>query len=99
MKLETEAKESHAGHTAGALSALKDPRVLALALIYFGTSAGLYTLGLWAPLIIREFGFTPWETGLLTGVPSVVAVVAMILWAKHSDRTEERTCHVVLPCL
>jgi ACS family tartrate transporter-like MFS transporter len=98
LKTEAEAKQSHAGHTAGALSALRDPRVLALALIYFGTSAGLYTLGLWAPLIIRQYGFDPFQTGLLAGVPSIVAVVAMILWAKHSDRTEERTWHVVIPC-
>ncbi|WP_109480841.1 MFS transporter [Paraburkholderia sp. C35] len=98
LKSEADARKSHAGHTAGALSALRDPRVLALALIYFGTSAGLYTLGLWAPLIIRQFGFTAFETGLLNGIPSILAVVAMILWAKHSDRSEERTWHVVIPC-
>jgi ACS family tartrate transporter-like MFS transporter len=99
LKAEAEARESHAGHTAGALSALRDPRVLALALIYFGTSAGLYTLGLWAPLIIRQYGFGSFETGLIAGIPSVLAVIAMILWARHSDRTEERTWHVVLPCV
>lgn len=99
LKAEADARESHAGHTAGALSALRDPRVLALALIYFGTSAGLYTLGLWAPLIIRQYGFGSFETGLIAGIPSVLAVVAMILWAKHSDRTEERTWHVVIPCV
>ncbi|MDB5761956.1 MAG: transporter [Herminiimonas sp.] len=99
LKAEADAKQSHAGHTAGALSALRDPRVLTLALIYFGTSAGLYTLGLWAPLIIRQYGFSVWETGLLAGIPSVLAVVAMILWARHSDRTEERTWHVVIPCV
>jgi MFS transporter, ACS family, tartrate transporter len=99
LKVEAGARESHAGHTAGALSALRDPRVLALALIYFGTSAGLYTLGLWAPLIIRQYGFGSFETGLIAGIPSVLAVVAMVLWAKHSDRTEERTWHVVIPCV
>jgi ACS family tartrate transporter-like MFS transporter len=99
LKAEADARESHAGHTAGALGALRDPRVLALALIYFGTSAGLYTLGLWAPLIIRQYGFGSFETGLIAGIPSVLAVVAMILWAKHSDRTEERTWHVVIPCV
>ncbi|MGF6917492.1 MFS transporter [Paraburkholderia sp. 40] len=98
LKLEADARHAHAGHTAGALSALRDPRVLALALIYFGTSAGLYTLGLWAPLIIRQYGFGTFETGLLAGVPSVLAVIAMVLWAKHSDRTDERTWHVVIPC-
>ncbi|TKC87710.1 MFS transporter [Trinickia terrae] len=96
---EASEKRAHAGHTGAALSALRDPRVLALALIYFGTSAGLYTLGIWAPLIIKQFGFSALETGLLTGVPSVLAVVAMVLWARHSDRTQERTWHVVLPCL
>ncbi|WP_035466019.1 MFS transporter [Burkholderia sp. WSM2232] len=99
LKTEADARQSHAGHTAGALSALRDPRVLALALIYFGTSAGLYTLGLWAPLIIRQYGFDAFQTGLLAGIPSIVAVVVMILWAKHSDRTEERTWHVVIPCV
>jgi MFS transporter, ACS family, tartrate transporter len=99
LKTEADAKHSQAGHTAGALSALRDPRVMALALIYFGTSAGLYTLGLWAPLIIRQYGFGSFETGLLAGVPSIVAVIAMVLWAKHSDRTEERTWHVVIPCV
>jgi len=99
LKAEADARELHAGHTAGALSALRDPRVLALALIYFGTSAGLYTLGLWAPLIIRQYGFGSFETGLIAGIPSVLAVIAMILWARHSDRTEERTWHVVLPCV
>jgi MFS transporter, ACS family, tartrate transporter len=98
LRAEADARQGHAGHTAGALSALRDPRVLALALIYFGTSAGLYTLGLWAPLIIRQFGFSALETGLINGIPSVIAVIAMILWARHSDRTQERTWHVVIPC-
>ena len=99
LDAEAGARKSRSGHTAGAMNALRDPRVLALALIYFGTSAGLYTLGLWAPLIIRQFGFTPLETGLLNGIPSVLAVIAMILWARHSDKTEERTWHVVIPCV
>jgi ACS family tartrate transporter-like MFS transporter len=99
LKSEAETKKGGHGHTASAWSALKDLRVLALALIYFGTSAGLYTLGLWAPLMIREFGFTPFQTGLLSGVPSVVAVVAMVWWARHSDRSGERTWHVVIPCV
>lgn len=99
LKTEADARQSHVGHTAGALSALRDPRVRALALIYFGTSAGLYTLGLWAPLIIKQYGFDAFQTGLLAGIPSIVAVVVMILWAKHSDRTEERTWHVVIPCV
>ena len=88
-----------AGHTRGAWAALGDPRVLALALIYLGTSAGLYTLGLWSPLILKQYGFTPFQTGLVNALPSFAAVAAMIAWARHSDRTLERTWHVVIPCV
>ncbi|MEJ1978505.1 MAG: MFS transporter [Acetobacteraceae bacterium] len=82
-----------------ALWALTDPRVLALALVYFGTSAGLYTLGLWAPQIIGQFGFSPLQIGFINVIPNAIAIVGMILWARRSDRTGERTWHVVLPCL
>jgi MFS transporter, ACS family, tartrate transporter len=99
LAAEANAKQSNAGHTTGILHALRDGRVLALALVYFGTSAGLYTLGLWAPTIIRQFGYSALQTGLLNAIPSVIAVVAMILWARHSDRGGERTWHVVIPCL
>lgn len=78
---------------------LADSRVLALALIYFGTSAGLYTLGIWAPQIINQFGLSTMQVGFLNAVPPTLAVIAMVLWARHSDKTNERTWHVVAACL
>jgi len=78
---------------------LTDPRVLALSLVYFGTSAGLYTLGVWAPQIIKGFGLSNMAVGFLNAVPPTVAVVAMYLWSRHSDRSNERTWHVVIACL
>jgi ACS family tartrate transporter-like MFS transporter len=78
---------------------LADIRVLALSLVYFGTSAGLYTLGIWAPQIIKSFGLSSFHVGLINAVPAVFAVVAMILWARNSDRKGERTWHVVSACL
>jgi len=78
---------------------LTDSRVIALSLIYFGTSAGLYTLGVWSPQIIKSFGLSNMEVGLLNAVPPTIAVVAMYLWSWHSDRTNERTWHVVIACL
>jgi ACS family tartrate transporter-like MFS transporter len=78
---------------------LADLRVLALSLIYFGTSAGLYTLGIWAPQIIKEFGLSSLQVGFLNAVPPTVAVIAMVLWARHSDKTNERTWHVVAACI
>jgi ACS family tartrate transporter-like MFS transporter len=95
-----EAVSSESDHSwRAALVTLRDPRVLALGLVYFGTSAGLYTLGIWSPQMIAQFGTTPLMTGLLNAVPPIFAIVAMILWARHSDRTRERTWHVVLACM
>jgi ACS family tartrate transporter-like MFS transporter len=78
---------------------LADVRVLALSLVYFGTSAGLYTLGIWAPQIIKSFGLSSLQVGLVNAIPAVFAVVGMILWARNSDKTGERTWHVVGACL
>jgi ACS family tartrate transporter-like MFS transporter len=83
----------------GALWAVvRDPRVLALTLVYVGSSAGLYVLGLWSPLILNQFGYSAMTIGWLNSAPSFVAVVCMILWARHSDRTLERAWHVAIPC-
>ena len=97
MSAESASKAATANHSIW--RGLADPRVLALSLIYFGASAGLYTLGVWAPQIIKQFGLSPLKVGFLNAVPATVAVIAMVLWARHSDRTGERTWHVVLACL
>jgi ACS family tartrate transporter-like MFS transporter len=83
----------------GIVSGLANPRVLALSLIYFGTSAGLYTLGIWAPQIIRQLGVSSMTVGLLNAIPPIVSVVAMVFWSRHSDRTGERKWHVALACM
>ena len=54
-------------------------------------------LGLWSPLILKQFGYSALTIGWLNSAPSFVAVVAMIAWAYHSDRTLERTWHVAIP--
>ena len=97
MNTETAKKAGRASHSVW--RGLADLRVLALALVYFGTSAGLYTLGIWAPQIIKEFGLSSLQVGFINALPGAVAVVAMVLWARHSDRTGERTWHVVLACI
>jgi MFS transporter, ACS family, tartrate transporter len=97
MNAEVASKAAVAGHSIW--HGLADIRVLALALVYFGTSAGLYTLGVWAPQIIKQFGLSSLEVGFLNAVPPSTAVVVMIWWARHSDRTSERTWHVVLACV
>ena len=90
-------RQSAAHHSAW--QGLFDKRVLALALVYFGTSAGLYTLGIWSPQIIKTMGLSPMAIGLLNAVPAVIAVAAMVLWARHSDKSGERPWHVIAACV
>jgi MFS transporter, ACS family, tartrate transporter len=97
MDAEVAARAGAASHSPW--KALVDPRVLALAIIYFGTSAGLYTLGIWAPSIIKQLGVSTMTVGFLNMVPPTLSVVAMYLWSWHSDRSGERTWHVVIACL
>jgi MFS transporter, ACS family, tartrate transporter len=79
--------------------ALSDWKVLALALAYFGTSAGLYTVGIWSPFIIKGLGFSIMKVSLLVAIPNFIAVVGMLLWSQNSDRTQERYYHAALACL
>ncbi len=86
-------------HSHNPWAALTDWKVLALSFAYFGTSAGLYTIGFWAPLIIKRFGFAPFHLGLLVAIPNLVAVAGMIFWSRNSDRTGERYWHAAIACL
>jgi ACS family tartrate transporter-like MFS transporter len=79
--------------------ALADWKVLALSLAYFGTSAGLYTIGFWAPLIVKGLGFSLLKVGLLVAIPNLIAVIGMVLWSRNSDRTGERYWHAAIACL
>jgi ACS family tartrate transporter-like MFS transporter len=97
MNAEADKKAGAASHSVW--RGLADPRVIALSLVYFGTSAGLYTLGIWAPQIIKEFGLSSFQVGFLNSLPGIVAIAAMVIWARHSDRSGERTWHVVGACL
>lgn len=98
MQAEEQARAVKQGHSS-VWRGLADRRVFALALVYFGTSAGLYTLGIWSPQIIHAFGASSMNIGFLNAFPAVIGVIAMILWARHSDRTGERSWHVIGACL
>lgn len=78
---------------------LLDPRVLAIALIYFGANATNYGLSFFLPQIVKNFGLTNLQTGFVTSLPYVVGVIGMVLWGRHSDRTLERKWHIALALL
>jgi ACS family tartrate transporter-like MFS transporter len=96
--MQAEEKRS-AGHEHSTWKALIDWRVLTLALAYFGTSAGLYTGGIWAPLMVKNLGYSVLVVGFLVAIPNLVAVIGMLIWSWNSDRTGERYIHAAIACL
>ncbi len=84
---------------------LTRPRVWALAFVYFGGVYGLYALGFFLPTIIKGFeqqygtSYGVVERGFINAIPYVLGAVAMIVWARHGDRTKERVWHVAGPLI
>jgi len=74
---------------------LRAPKVWRLAGVYFLNTLVTYGVFLWLPKILRDLsGTSGWRLGLLTSIPFVAALVAMIAIGRHSDRTGERKGHV-----
>ena len=72
-------------------------QVLLLALTYAGASAASNGLSIWQPQILKSFGLTNMQTGLINSVPFAVASIAMIVWARYSDRRGNRVSTSILP--
>jgi len=48
------------------------------------------------PKIIKNFGVSDTQTGLLSALPFVFGAIGMVLLGRHSDRTTERKGHVAV---
>ena len=92
------ALRSHAAQ-APLWGALREPKLLLFAAIYFGSTASSYGLTFWTPQIVKSYGLSNFATGLLNSVPYGFASVAMILWGRHSDQMRERRWHLAIPFL
>ena len=79
-------------------TALKDPRVLVLALIQFGFTTGSYGVGIWLPQIIKIHFHANLTVGFVSAGPYVIASIAMLLWAGVVDRSGKRIGNLILTC-
>ena len=80
-------------------AALRNPRLLAIALVAFGNAVALYGIQLWLPQMIKGMGFSNLATGLVTALPYIAGATAMILWGRSSDRRRERIWHIAIALL
>jgi D-galactonate transporter len=96
-----DADRQQAGNrTHGFGDALRNPRVWLLTAIYFCLVSANPTFGFWGPTLISGMGVTSNTTiGLLSAVPYVAAMVALVWVGRSSDRLLERRYHCALSCL
>lgn len=85
----------------GLFAELTSPTVLKFAAVYFCLVNTLAMVAIWTPLIVKSFssGASNRTIGLLAAIPQVVTIVTMIWWGRHSDISQERRWHVMLPML
>ncbi|CAI0735752.1 Inner membrane transport protein RhmT [Serratia grimesii] len=79
-------------------SMLKSSAFTKMWLICFCTVMGQGGLAFWVPTIIRDTGVVSvMDIGLLTMLPYMLAVVAMLAAARSSDKHRERRWHIIVP--
>lgn len=76
------------------LHALKDKRVLLLALFYLPVTLSIYGLGLWLPTLIKQFGGSDLTTGFVSSVPYVFGIIGLLFIPRSSDRLNDRYGHL-----
>jgi MFS transporter, ACS family, tartrate transporter len=88
------------GHTHDIWRALRDPRVLQIALVFLFMLGANYGYTFSAPSILQRLtGWNATKVGFLISVMNVLAAAGMVLNALHSDRRRERYWHVAVPFL
>jgi ACS family tartrate transporter-like MFS transporter len=96
-----EQRELEESHKTGAQSlsvkqTLINPRVWHLACIGFASAFGGYTFSFWLPQMMRSLlaGRSNTVVGLGVMIPNLLALIAMIVVSRHSDRTLQRRYHM-----
>ncbi|TDF84179.1 MFS transporter [Pseudomonas sp. H9] len=84
------------------LQEMLSPTVLLFSLVYFCLVNTLAMIAVWTPLIIKSISAADSSNstiGLLATIPQLCTIIGMVVWGLHSDRTQERKWHLVLPML
>jgi len=69
-----------------------------MCLIYFFFVMGQYGLTLWMPTLVKASGVSGnFNIGLVSAIPFICAMIAMIAFGQSADRHRERRWHLVIP--
>ena len=80
--------------------ALYNPKVLLLALNYFGIVTASLGMLIFIPQMIKSMGnFSNMTVGWLTMIPYICGAIAMVVWGRISDRMNERRWNLFVGCV
>jgi cyanate permease len=66
-----------------------------MCLIFFADIFAIYGLGFWMPTLIKNMGVaSDLSIGMLSALPSLCAIPAMLCFARSADRRRERRWHL-----
>ena len=99
VALESSLAAERGAHITGDLwSAVRDSRVLVMAVSYFCLIAAVLGVTLWLPQILKQRGLTTTQIGYASALPYLLASVGMIIWSAHMDRTRRFLANYVVGC-
>jgi MFS transporter, ACS family, tartrate transporter len=98
-KLDAEARRARPVGRLSVWQILWNKHVLALSVVLAGSTAVNSGLQLWQPQIIKSYGLTNLQTGVLSSIPFALPAVIMVWWGARSDRSGERIWHTSLPLM
>ena len=99
-KLLAERRAKEAVKTFGMWQAMFDPKVLLLALNYFGIVVASLGMLIFIPQIIKSIGsYSNMTVGWLTMIPYICGGISLVVWGRISDRMQERRWNLLGTCL
>jgi ACS family tartrate transporter-like MFS transporter len=96
-RMDREEQQRATLHPQSLWQTFKSVKVWSLGVVNFGLLVGLYTINFWMPQVIKGAGIgNPVSIGFVAALPALVGAIGMIFWSRHSDRTGDRTWHLLL---
>lgn len=99
QRLAKEAEHQHAVHHFSLKTALTEPRIRQLCLVFILSSTGTNAVNFFAPKLLKEVSDNTWDdsfVSLMLVIPAIVGAIAILSASSHSDRTGRRTGHVLV---
>jgi len=99
-RLAAERTSHHGPLSVSVFTALMNPTIWHLGVIFLFAAIGFYGYSFWAPLVVKSLtGSSDLGVGVILGGISAVTIIVMVLNSAHSDHTDERPLHVAVPLL